>query len=551
VNYTPFEWLTNSATLGTDITDQVFNDAIPYDPDIPFSFAAGGEYFRSRNLLRHITADLSSTATYNFSESLGAHTAIGAQYFLQSREEIACEGRVFVNDQATACDAGVSLRGFSDISEKAEIGAFLQQRVSYNDYFFVTGAMRVDDNSALGSEEPAIISPSFNTSLVVSDLPMWNVDPNLVNQLRLRAAWGTATQSPVQYAAERTYGIVRLATNDGIVAGLSPEDPGNPNLGPERSSEIEVGFDASLLEDRVGLEFTYFDRVTRDAIVFRPIAPSTGFASSQWVNLGELTNVGFEASLNALLVNRDNISWNAILTVASTKATITDLGDQNGFGGFREGYAPGSLVSRVITAAERDENGNIIPGSIQYAPGTLGDGSGRRVVGQVTPTNEESLLTTLTFFDNLQISALFDRAAGHLLESGTLDSHEPGSLDDVNSRFGRMWAYRQINSTPIEQAYMEQDYLVGNHNAIWYQEADFIKFRELKLNYTLPRDLAGGFGSSNATVYVGARNLVTWTDYQGLDPEINGRGARDEIFTEESGALAPPFMLFTGLRVTF
>lgn len=556
VDYTPLSWLTNSAVLGTDIVDQVFNDAIPYDPDIPFSFAAGGEFFRTRNLFRNLTVDLSSRASYNLTSSLNARTGIGAQYFQNTREEIACEGRDFVNDQATACDAGVSLRGFSDLLEKVEIGAYVQQHVGYNDYLFLNGALRVDDNSALGVNESEIWSPSVNGSLVVSSLPMWNVDPEMVSDLRLRAAWGTATQSPIQYAADRTYGIVRLGTDAGIVSGLSPEDPGNPDLGPERSSEIEAGLDAGVLNDRIGLQFTYFNRTTRDAIVLRPVAPSTGFADNQWVNLGELENKGYEASINALLLDRDDLTWDVVLTLASTKATIVDLGDQDGFAGFYEGYAPGSLTSCVITSATRTADGEIINdagelvGTVEHLPGTIDEGC-ERVVGQVTPTNEQSLFTTLRLFDNFEISALFDRAAGHLLGSGTMDGHEPGSLDDINSRFGRMWAYRQLRSSAIEQAYMELDFYEGDHNAIWYQPADFIKFRELKVNYHVPAEFAGGFGMNNATLYAGARNLVTWTDYEGIDPEINGRGARDEIFTEEEGALAPPLMFFTGLRVTF
>ncbi|MGH7481556.1 MAG: TonB-dependent receptor domain-containing protein, partial [Longimicrobiales bacterium] len=380
IDYTPVSWLTNSATLGTDIVDQVFNDAIPFDPDIPFSFAAGGEFFRTRNLFRNLTVDLSSRAAYDLTSSVGARTGIGAQYFQSTTEEIACEGRDFVNDQATACDAGVSLRGFSDLSEKVEIGAYLQQHLSYNDYLFLNGALRVDDNSALGANEPAIWSPSLNGSLVVSDLPMWNVAPGLVSDLRVRAAWGTATQSPVQYAAQRTFGIVRLGTDAGIVSGLSPEDPGNPDLGPERSSEIEVGFDAGVLDDRVGLQFTYFDRTTKDAIVLRPVAPSTGFADNQWVNLGELENKGYEASINALLLNRGYLTWDAVLTFASTKSTIVDLGDQDGFDGFYEGYAPGSLTSCVITSATRTADGEILNsegelvGTVEHLPGTIDEG---------------------------------------------------------------------------------------------------------------------------------------------------------------------------------
>ncbi len=555
LNYTPFGWLTGSAAVGADVVDQQFTDAIPYDPDIPFSFAAGGENFQTRNLRRNVTVDLSSTASYPLSDALRASTGIGAQYFQDRNETIACEGRVFVNDRATACDAGVSLRGFSGLEEKTEIGAFVQQRFGFRDYLFVTGALRVDDNSALGANEPAIWSPSLNTSLVVSDLPAWNVDPALVSDLRLRFAWGTASQSPRQYAADRTYGVVRLARDGAVVPGLSPLSPGNADLGPERSSEVEVGFDAGLREGRIGAQFTFFNRATHDAIVQRAIAPSSGFANPQFVNLGELRNRGFEASINAVLVDREDVVWDAQLTWSGSRSEVSDLGLDNPvfFGAqvLQQGFAPGAYVSRVITSAERDANGDIVPASLEYAPGDLGDGSELRVVGQPHPTNEESLLTTLRLFRNLNVSALFERAAGHQLYSGLEDSREPGVVGGVNSRFGALWAYRQIRSTPVEQAMMEQDRLLGNHDGVWVHDADFIKWRELKVAYTLPAAYAGRFGMSDAVIYLGGRNLWTWTDYPGLDPEVNERGARDELTVNENNALPPPRMFFSGIRVTF
>ena len=550
----PVSWLTTVAKLGADVTDQLFTDAIPFDPEVPFSFAAGGENFLSRPLTRIFSADLSSTATYQLSSAVGANTSVGAQYFNTRIESIACEGRVFPNDQATACDAAVSLRGFSDLTENVEVGAYAQQRVSYNDYFFVTGALRVDDNSALGADEPVIWSPSFNASLLVSDLPAWRVDA--LSDLRLRAAWGTASQSPRQYAADRTFVITRLAQGGNIVAGLSPLDPGNPELGPERNEEWEVGFNVGFLDNRVGVDFTYFDRTTMDAIIFRPVAPSTGFASNQFVNIGRLQNDGFEAGINALLIDRENFNLDARLQLSTVHPLVADLGVDNPiFVGVSQvlqtGVAPGAYVSRVIVDAERDANGNIIPESIVYAEGNLGDGSDRRVVGQPTPTNEQSLSTTFTFFNTLRLSTLFDRKAGHQLFNGLLAGRSPGSLNQTNSRFGREWAYRQIELSPVEQAMMEQDEFVGQHDAVWVEDADFIKWRELRLEYQLPPRLSSRLGTSAASVYAGGRNLYTWTDFSGLDPESLDYGARDQIRNNVNSALPPPRLFFTGVSVSF
>jgi TonB-linked SusC/RagA family outer membrane protein len=555
VNVTPFSWMINTVKLGADVVNQTFQDAIPFDPDIPFSFAAGGENFITRNQTRNFTADLSSQVSYGLTNDLSAQTSIGAQYFQDRVESVACEGRVFPNDQATACDAAVNLRGFSDLLEKVEIGAYLQHRFNFRDYFFVTGAMRVDDNSALGENEDAIWSPSVNTSAVLSEMPFWSVDE--VSNLRLRFAWGRASQAPRQFSADRTFVITRLGQGGQIVPGLSPQDPGNPDLGPERSEEFEFGLNAGFLDDRVGLSATYFTQSVTDAIISRPVAPSTGFPNDQFVNIGELKNQGIELSLDASIVDRESVAWDARLGFSTNDSEITDLGlDNPVFFGFsqilEEGISPGAYVSRVITSAERDADGNIIPESIEYAPGTLGDGSGRRVVGQPFPKNSQSLWTSLTLLQSFRITTLFERKGGFELYSDAQEDRNPGALTGLTSSFGEKWAFRQTQSTPVEQAMMEQNRLLGNHAGVFMHEGNFVKWRELRVTYTVPRDVASRYlRTTRAQIYIGGRNLATWTDYPGLDPELNERGARDNLVVVEDNVLPPPRTFFGGVSLSF
>ena len=115
-----------------------------------------------------------------------------------------------------------------------------------------------------------------------------------MNTLRLRAAYGQSGQQPAQFAALRTYNPV---TGPNDVGTVTPGTVGNPDLGPERSGELELGFDAGFFGDRLSMEFTYYNNQTRDAILLRQIAPSTGFSGSQWVNAGRIDNKGIELAL--------------------------------------------------------------------------------------------------------------------------------------------------------------------------------------------------------------------------------------------------------------
>jgi TonB-linked SusC/RagA family outer membrane protein len=552
----PNDWLNVRATAGADVVSAEFQDAIPFDPDVPFSFAAGGENFLTRDSRRTLTGDLVATADYGVTDDLTATTTGGVQYFQRRVETVACEGRVFPNDQATACDAAVNLRGFSDLLENVEIGAFVQHRFGYRDYLFLTGALRVDDNSALGDRAEEIYSPSANASFVVSDLPAWNVDA--VSSLRLRAAWGRASQSPDEFAANRTFVIRRLAQEGGIVAGLSPQDPGNPDLAEERNEEFEAGFNAGFLDDRVGLEFTWFDRTTTDLIVPQPVAPSTGFANPRFANIGEMENSGFETALNARVLESSDVSWDVRFQWSVTDPVVTDLGEVGTIflddsQVLLEGSAPGAYLSREIVAAERDGDGNIVPGSIEYAPGDLGDGSGRRIVGQPTPTNTQSLSSTVTLFGDLTLFTLFDRKAGHELFAVGEAGRNPGSVEvGANSAFGERWAYRQTRESAVDQAMMERDRLEGNHDAVFIHDASFIKFRELSLSYALPSSVTQSISASRARIYAGARNIFTSTDFpEPWDPESREEGARDNLLAVIGNVLPPPATIYGGLALTF
>ena len=556
VDLTPTSWLIGTVKAGTDVTNVKFQDAIPFDPDVPFSFAAGGENFLDNERFRKWTFDASMQATYPVPgvETVEGRTSVGAQYFRDNIETVSCEGRVFPNDQATACDAAVNLRGFSNSLETIEVGSYVQQQLSYQDYLFVTGAVRFDDDSALGEDVDTIVSPSANASWVVSETPFWGVDP--VSNLRLRVAWGKASQAPEQYSADRTFVVSRLGSESGIQAGLSPQNPGNPDLGPERSEEIEAGFNAGFLEDRVGAGFTYYRQSVTDAIVDRSIAPSSGFANQQPVNIGELVNDGLEANIRATIVDREQASWDVRLGLSWTNTEISELGlDEPIFFGasqiLREGNAPGAYISRVITDASRNEDGTIDPASIEYAEGTLEDGSGRRVIGQPYPTNEQSLSTTLRLFDGLQISALFERRGGHERYDGNADFRQPSAETGATSSFGRRWAFRQTETTPVEQAMLERDFIEGDHNGVFIHDASFIKWRELRVSYTLPQEWTTSIGAQRANLYVGGRNLGTLTDYPGLDPEVNQRGARDELEFSTASTLPTPRSFFAGVQLSF
>jgi outer membrane receptor protein involved in Fe transport len=390
-------------------------------------------------------------------------------------------------------------------------------------------------------------------------MPFWNLD--VVNDFRVRAAWGTASQSPAPYAADQTYSSAPVVIGGATVGGVTPGSPGNPDLGPERSEELEVGLDAGLLDRRVGLTFTYYRRKIRDLIVSRPVAPSTGFNQTMQVNLGLMESTGTELILNATPIRRDNLVWDVTLTHATYDPIITDLGldapiffPEGADGGsraagsqvFQTGFAPGAYVSNMVARATRDEQGRIT--DVELMPGNLGDGTTRRVVGSPWPDAEQALTTTLTLFGRIQLTALFDRTAGADLLNVTRAFRTPFQDGSAGTdAYGREYAFRQVESTPEEQAMIERQYY--GH---FLESGDYVKLREMNVRYALPESLVARFGATSASITLAGRNLKTWSDFSILDPEMDVQGSRDNFIRNNFAGSFPPLRTFwLGVNLSF
>ena len=159
----------------------------------------------------------------------------------------------------------------------------MQQAVAWKNRRFLTLAVRGDDNSAFGRDFKAAYYPKVSGSWVVSDESWFRVP--LVRDFRLRSACGAAGTPPGTFDAPRLYmPAARYQNNPGLIPGSF----GNPALKPERSAELESGFEATLFGGRADLSYTHYDRRITDAIVNAPLPPSAGFPGNQVVNIGRV-----------------------------------------------------------------------------------------------------------------------------------------------------------------------------------------------------------------------------------------------------------------------
>lgn len=536
LRWSPLSWLTNRAIVGVDHSQMKDINEFPLDENRPFGVLSAGYLRDQRTTDINRTFEYTGTVTADVTPDLASTTTVGGQYFGQRAELVACIGEGgFASATATACDAALIRTGFSNLVERVEVGGYAQQRFGYRGYLYATGGIRFDDNSAFGVEQDGIWSPSVNASAVLSDMPFWNYEA--INSLRLRFAWGTAAQAPPPSAAIQRLLPVSLEVGGNQVAGISAAYPGNPELTAERKSEMEVGVDIGLLEDRLAVKLTYFQQRTTDAIVTRFLSPSLGFRGEQWVNVGELENKGIELSIGAELVNTPDFSWDVDFRLSTQDPIVTDLGDTpplflgSNRGAFIEGFPPGAYYGPIIESAQRDASGQIVDGSVVVKPGDMnGDDS---FLGSPQAGDFENLSTTFSFLGGrLRLSSLFDR-------KGDVKKHN--SSDNFHVSFGRdhaatwHYAFRESRMTAAQQAGMEKSLVDGGQwrRFVFVEDGNFIRWRELTLSYDVPASYINFLGASSATIAVGGRNLLTWTNYTGLDPETITVGGRTEFPANE------------------
>jgi outer membrane receptor protein involved in Fe transport len=219
-------------------------------------------------------------------------------------------------------------------------GLFAQQQLAWDDRAFLTAGVRIDGNSAFGTDFGLQAYPKLGLSYVLSDHDWWPADK--IETLKLRGALGESGKAPGAFDAVRTWTPI---AGDEAKPGFTPDQLGNPTLGPERTRELELGFEASAYSGRFGLDFTYFNTRTLDALIQVRYPPSQGFLSRQLENVERFTTAGSRSTLKGLLRSA-RYDWRARVNYTGIESEATDL-----------------ATSRIISDRYADGSAKRVPGA--------------------------------------------------------------------------------------------------------------------------------------------------------------------------------------------
>jgi TonB-dependent starch-binding outer membrane protein SusC len=521
-SYRPLAWLSFNAVAGMDRVDRDEVNRLPRDNAYSIFGSVYTHGFIQRSDFDQLiyTGTASSTATRRLSPDLVSTTSIGTQYLRERFRHIYSFGASLTPGIETSlAGATADFAASEENAQNATIAAYAEQQFAWRDRVYANAALRGDRNSAFGTTISWIWYPSISTSWVISEEAFF---PTLtwLSSMRLRGAVGQSGLRPGATAALQSFAATVTTFAGRDQPAIVINQIGNPELRPERTTEYEVGFEAGLIEGQVGVELTYFNKRSQDALVNRPLPPSLGASAARFENLGEVRNSGLELGLNAQAFGNRNVSLNASLTGAWFRNELVDLGvDAQGeplpdiifnrsTQRHREGYALGSYFQRRIIGWEASGgNGLLRPGDVELD--TIVS-----YMGSPFPRREVALNAGVTLWNWAHVSGLLDYKGGHKLLNYTrafrCEDQLCPDLYDVN--------------TPLERQAAILAYVEDESYAGFIEDADFVKLREVALTLRAPRTMAQRVGAGGLSLTIAGRNLHTWTRYTGFDPEVNFQG---------------------------
>lgn len=500
----------------------------------PVGFPGASQGIRASQNWKFTTLTLDYTGIYNWrvNPDLRFNFAWGGETVETNEMSVTGHAEEFPGPGEPTLNSGARTLGFEDRVRIITGGVFGQTMIDFKDKYFLTLGLRVDGNSAFGEDLGLQPYPKVSLSYVLSDESFWN---DSWGSLRLRAAYGHAGRAPGAFDAVRTWNPVGW----GERVAYRASNIGNPDLGPERTKETEVGLDLSTFNDRLNFDFTYYYQRTTDALFNVRQIPSLGFLSSQLENVGELENKGIEISADATVFQKENFAWILGLSLSTNQSEVLDLGGASNFS--LDGNHGWIVEGEPVPAIRGDRITN---------PNEVGEPVIEEdyVYGPNEPTHIVSLRTTFELPYNITLSARGEFQGGHYIYDGaSLNTLARGvRFPTCNDAFDLLDSGQADQLTALQRSRCVPTNVLSD----WFiYPADFFKLREVSLRVPVPVRLSAG---SVSTFTVSARNILTWknSDFPVFDPEITWSGAGDA--TREIGEHIPPAASVTGtLKITF
>lgn len=531
------ENLTAKSRLGLDFSEGVRRTGIPGSgPPLWVGRQTGGLGSQARRELSNIVS--STTLEYNktFLDNHSIRALGGFEYERETWQTVRTSSENFIDDVTLFNNLAGGASVQTPTSSKLlveQVGFLGRVTYNYNEKYLLTGTFRRDGSSVFGENNNFAWFPSVSAG--------WNLhresfleDISWLSQLKIRGTWGkTGNQAvpPLQtdavLAADAGFRGI-FGEGENVATGVAPRRAPDPDLQWEETTEFTVGVDYTF--GRFDGTVEYYTKNTEDLLLEVPTVPPS-VATSRLTNLGEVDNTGIEASVNANVLSRDEMSLDLGANISSNDNEIQSLGrefiDHTAVSGagqtgvdaqrLEPGHPIGSFFGPVFTGI--NENGQETFRAVDGGTTTNLSEAERTHIGNPVPTFQYGLQVNFRY-QNFDLSTFFRGEQGRDVFNNTALEFA------TKSNLGRGI---QVLETAL------QDGTSADHVPVfssrWIEDASFFRMDNVTLGYTVPN--VDRFRFQNLRFYTTIQNVFVITGYDGFDPEVNtnvtgkGLGFRD------------------------
>lgn len=589
-SYELFDWLSVSYKVGLNqYTDNRFQKV-----------AAGstgrggiGEIINDRYYWQELDANLLVTLTKELNEDFDLTAIVGQNMNQRRSDNQTVTGTTIVTRGIVNLDNSANLVNPGDLglSKRRLLGVFADVSVGYKDFLYLNLTGRNDWSSTLPVENRSFFYPAVSSSFVFTEL--FDISDDILNFGKIRASWSKVGNDATTYLIDPTFNVnpsfgsasggatlITFPLNTSTAANVSGSTQGNilgnPNLTPEFTSEIELGTTLNFLNDRIGLDFTYYDRKTTDQIIQIKVPSGSGYIS-QVTNIGEVSNDGIEIGLDVTPLKLSNgLTWNIYGTFTKNNNKVVDIGDNDelivgaGFGDPQVVLIPGEAYGAISgTYYLRDDNGNFLIDGF----GNIIQSTDSKILGDPNPDFTVGITNSISFkgitlravFDWKEGGDLYSASVGALLGRGvTTDTENRDASIIINGVLGD--ANTGLPILASDGSTTPNNYSI-NSNSLWFNnyglgapaegntfDATVYRLREVSLGYKLPKNILAKTPFGSVEVSISGRNLWFFApgfpEGTNFDPETNTFGATNFQGFEQRTYLPSSRRFGVNLKVT-
>ncbi len=443
-------------------------------------------------------------------------------------------------------------------SEESLVSAYLRGAYSFNDRYFVTGSIRRDASSKLYYKNNSGIFPAVSGAWKISsERFMENVES--ISLLKLRASWGQVGN----VNGVRNYSYLSNLSQIGNYAYLGSQHQNpvigmgmvtipNTNLKWEVSEQTDLGFDIELFNGRLSFGTDYFIKNTKDLIEEMPLPSVAGISVAPLGNVGKVQNRGWEFTLGINDSFRNGFRYSLDFNLSTLKTEVLDLGDRDYFAHGNTIRAMKPLRSEVgtnwysyyliktdgifQTQAEidsytyTDANGNVNkiqpnakPGDLKFSDlnndGIINDDD-RTYMGSYNPKITYGLNAAFGY-KNFDFNIMLQGVAGNKIFNGVkVMTYAAGQGWNMSKDVLNSWGYNNNSNIPL----VSMSDTNGNYSTVsdfFLENGDYLRVKNITVGYTLPKAVVC---NGSVRLYVTGENLLTFTKYSGMDPEVGHNG---------------------------